>query len=92
MATVAITVHVEDTDLAEHVASRLGWEVEDITGQDVRLVTDEPTFVARMLGDFWSDYADVLEGEAEPLMHERYADDIEQTANDVLAALERDRS
>lgn len=65
MATVAISVSLEDVgdaDLAVYAADRLSWSVEQ-DGKTIRLITAENISPARMLADFWTEVADILEAE-----------------------------
>lgn len=67
MATTAITVEVDNIHIADEAVSALGWDVEELAWHSspvqatVRLVTTENISVARMLGDFWTEYADIAE-------------------------------
>lgn len=75
MATIAITVEVDDIDFATAAVNCLDWEMETIHwfpdgGAEVRLVTTtaECSSVARMLATYWTEYADIAEaasGEAQ---------------------------
>lgn len=65
MATVLTTVEIDadEISLALEAISNLGYTVADIAEgcTSVRFATTEPISVARMLGNFWTEFADISE-------------------------------
>lgn len=66
MATVTTTTEVDNLSLAAEVADNLGYEIHDVkyVGDGFTLVqicTGEAISPARLLANFWTEYADVSE-------------------------------
>lgn len=61
MVTTIVTVEVDNLAQADLAVRALGWDAEAF-GDKVQICTTENISVARMLGDFWTEYADIAEG------------------------------
>lgn len=63
MATMITTVDIlpDEYSLAEQAANALGFEIDWHEGT-ARISTTEGISIARMLGYFWTEFADIAEG------------------------------
>lgn len=66
MATVWTSIEVDrdEISLALEAADNLGYTAEDVSDvgfTHIRLSTTEPISVARLLANFWTEYADISE-------------------------------
>lgn len=118
MATVTTTTEVDNLSLAAEVADNLGYEFYEVRDAGdgftlIQICTGEAISPARLLANFWTEYADITEIVPPSIVSPSVASgltfqdcgclnthvgacalaraDAEQTADDVLAALDRDR-